>query len=397
MGRATDRFIREIQGSHAVYSYVDVISPSHQTVRLLLVDGNIQVDRNANLRRQGTLTAIDPTGALTPSGANGILTPLGTEVKPYRGVLYQDGTFEVYPLGIFMLSINSIVETTGKSGGNYGPGSGDTAPPAAGAGSSGGGLQMQLTIYDRSRRISRDKFTSVYTIAAGTNVVNAIKTIVHRTFPGLNTDAISSNQTLPVAKVYDVSSDPWQACTDLAKSIGCEVYFDVDGDVVIAPPPDIDRLSDADFAYIEGVGCTMTEIDVTYTDDPGYNGVIVTGASVGTTQTPVRAQAWDDEPSSPTYRYGPYGRVPMFVSDTTITTVAAAQASANALLKGQLGFAEQLSVTSWANPALEAGDVVGVQRLALNIQNLYTIDSFNVPLRAAGTQVLTMRKNRTTT
>lgn len=398
MARADDRFIKEIQGSHHVIAYVDVIDPSGRKVRLKVIDGNVAVDRTAAIRRQGSLTAIDTTGELTPKGAQGILTPLGTEVRLYRGVQYNDGTQKVYSLGVFMLSVNTIVESVGRVGGNYGPGQGDSSAPSAGSSGSGGGVQMQIQIYDRSRRISRDKFSNVYTIAAGTNVVDAIKKIVRRTIPGINFDAITHSQTIPTAKVYDASTDPWTACTDLATSIGCDVYFDTDGDVVIAPPPDIDRFSDAEYTYIEGQGCTMTEIGATYTDDPGYNGVIVIGGSVGTSTAAVRAEAWDDEPSSPTYRHGPYGRVPQFVNDSTITTQAAAQAAANHLLKGLLGFSEQLSITAGAaNPALEAGDTVAVKRDRLNIDALYTVQSFNVPLRNSGTQVLTMYKNRTTT
>ena len=98
-----------------------------------------------------------------------------------------------------------------------------------------------------------------------------------------------------------------------------------------------------------------------------FNGVVVTGASVGATAAPVRAVAWDNDPDSPTYKDGSYGRVPMFVNDTTITTTAAAQTAANASLIALLGFSGQVTATAWVNPAMEVGDVLQVERKGLGV------------------------------
>jgi hypothetical protein len=194
--------------------------------------------------------------------------------------------------------------------------------------------------------------------------------------------------------VYDISSNPWDAITTLASSLGCQAYFDAHGVLVIAPPPDLAALPSPEFTYIEGHGCTMMSLSRVFTDEPGYNGVIVTGESPGDELPPVRGEAWDMEPSSPTYRYGPYGQVPMFVTDQVVTSEDDATAMATSLLNAQLGFSSQLTITAGVNSAYEANDVIQVERSRSHVSGLYVLDSFNVPLLATGTQQLTLRENR---
>lgn len=370
--RATDRLLTEIRRSHEVYSFIDVISPTQETLRLPATGGEVTCDRTAEIRRACRATCIDPTGLLTPSSADSLLTPYGTILLPYRGVRYTDGTTEVVPLGKFRLSKSNVDDSTG------------------------GSPDIKLEAYDLSRTVQRDKFTDPYVIPPGTNLIDAIKAILERTFPDLEYDAISTTRTTTAPKLYDVGDDPWKAVTDLATSLGCEIYFNVDGWIVIAPPVDIDALPSPDFTYIEGQGCIMTNLSRVFTDEPGYNGVVITGESLGDELPAVRAVAWDDEPTSATYHLGPYGEVPMFITDQTIKTVEDAQATAAQLLRNLLGFSSGLSISGIVNPSYEAGHVVQVERARSHVTGLYAVDAFNVPLRATDLQNLTLRAKRTT-
>lgn len=371
MARATDRFLAEIRRSHTVHSYVDVVAPNQEAVRLPAIEGGVSVDRTGEVRRSCSITCVDPLGELVPRGTASPLTPYGTELYPYRGVKYSDGTTEVYPLGVFRLSKVGVTDTTG------------------------GSPKISLEAFDRSRTVTRDKFTQTYTIAAGTNIITAIQAILDRTFPDLDYDTISSSLTTTAPQVYDAGDNPWEACAKLAQSIGCEIYFDVEGRVVIAPPVDIDALPSPDFTYIEGENCTLTDLSQVYTDEPGFNGVIVTGESPGDELPPVRAEAWDDEPSSATYRHGPYGEVPMFVTDQNVKTQADADAMATSLLRNLLGFSSTLSITAVVNPAFECGDVVQIERARSNVTGLYAVDAFDVPMAGSATQSLSVRQKRT--
>jgi hypothetical protein len=365
--RASARFIAEIKRSHQVISYVDVISPTNQTLRLPFTSGDVKVDRTAETRRSFTGTCLDLTGDITPDEPTDLLTPFGTVLKPYRGVRYADtGAVEVMPLGVFRLSKSNVQD-------------------------SGGGVSISLEAYDQSRTVARDKFTDVYVIPVGTNIIQAIKDILANTFDDLQYDSITTTLVTTQPIVYDVSANPWEEAGKLAQSVGCELYFDVDGWVVIAPPVDINALPSPDFTYVEGQGTTLLDLDKTFSDEPGYNGLVLTGESPGDELPPVRSVAWDEDPSSATYHLGPYGEVPQFITDQNIKTQEDADATAAQLVRNLLGFSYSLSVTSWTNPALEAGNVVQVERAKSKVSGLFAVDAFNVPLAASGTQSLTLR------
>lgn len=377
MGDRTDRFYAEIRKSHTAVSYVEVVTPDLEVTRLQITDGSVDVDRTAQIRRHITASCTDSTGALTPRSTGEILTPYGTELRAYRGVRYSDGTTEFSPLGVFRLSMCTI--TAGIQG----------------------TVNIQLEGYDRSRTVSRDKFIDPYTIAAGTNILTAIKQIIYRTFPDAVYDAIDTELTTTGPMLFDSGSDPWDAVTQLAMSMGCEIYFDVLGAVSIAPPPDLAALPAPDFTYIEGQQNTMLDLTRVFTDDPGYNGVIVTGESSSDEKPPVRGEAWDYNYNSPTYRYGPYGEVPTFITDSVVKTVEDCQKLAASQLALILGYTSQLSITTIVNPSYEGGDVVEVKREQSGVSGLYVVDAFTVPLMTGqtstggtNTQTLTLRERR---
>lgn len=371
MEAATPKFLAEIRRSHQVYSYVDVISSTNEVRRLTATGGGVTEDATAEVRRRCSITCVDATGELTPRGAEDLLTPYGTELRPYRGVKYADGTVEVIPLGVFRISQVDVDDQVG------------------------GSPDIKIEAFDRSRTVQRDKFTEPYTVAKDTNIVDAIKAILSRTFPALEYDAISTELKTTAPLVYEQNTSPWEAVTSLAVSIGCEVYFNATGRVVIAPPADIDALPAPSFEYAEGRGCTMLNLSSKFTDEPGFNGIVLTGETVGDEAPPVRAVVWDTEPTSPTYHLGPYGEVPEFVTDPNVKTDEDAENAARSLLQGILGFSDQLSIVAWPNPAQTAGDVVKVVRKRSGADGLYSVDTITTPLSAKESGSLTVRRKRT--
>lgn len=368
--RPTEKFLAALHVSHEAFSYVELHSPDGDIEILPAVGGDIKVDRTAAVRRGITVELVDPDGTLVPEGVNSVLTPFGAELHPFRGIRYDDGTTEVYPLGVFRISKVSVKDT------------------------SGGSPTITVDGYDRSRTVARDKFTSVYTITQGTNLIDAIKDIVERTFSEVDYDLTTTTITTTAPKVYDANDDPWTAVTELAQSMGCDIYFDAEGALAIVPPVDIDDLPNPDFSYVEGDGNTMTDISRVYSDEPGYNGVIVVGESVGDEKPPVRGEAWDEEPTSVTYRFGPYGEVPLFVTDSNVKTDVDAEQAAKHMLSNLLGFSQQLDVQATVNPTYEAGQVVQVTRARSHVDDLFVVDAFNIPLRASGAQGLILRQKR---
>lgn len=382
MARQSDRFYREIRTSHRVKTYVDVISTDQEVVRLQVTDGQVDVDRTAQYRRHITLTCVDPSGKITPRKNGELLTPYGTEILPYRGVQYSNDPedFEVAPLGVFRLSRATIVDGLGGSAASGNQGQGDPV--------------ITLEGFDLSRTISRDKFKVPYVVSAGTNALTAIKQIVQMTLPDVTYDSISTPVATVAPLLYDAGSDPWDAVTSLAKSMGCEIYFDVEGRLCIIPPHDINALPTPDFTYIEGDHCTMLDIGREYNDENVFNGVIVSGQAVGDDLPAVRGEAWDENPTSPTYRLGPYGEVPTFVTDELVKTEDQAQAVARSTLATILGASSQITITGIVNPSYECNDVIGVKREKSGVDGLYAIDAFMIPLLSSNPQSLTLREQR---
>ena len=392
MDGRSSRFFETLKKSHTSFSYVECTSATNETVRLVTLGGEVTVDRTASVRRRLTVSCTDPTGDLTPERAGDLLTPYGTTIRPYRGIRYEDGTIEVCALGVFRLSQVIITDDSGTGSSAQGGGSAQSSTRQVGGAS--GGLFIAIDAYDLSRTVARDKFTTPYIIAEGTNVISAIQTILARTFDDLQYDAMGTNLTVTPTQVYDAGSDPWEACQNLALSLGADLYFDIYGNVVISPPPDIQSLTAADFEYVEGESGTMLGLEKYFSDEPGYNGVVVIGESPGDDLPPVTATAWDDDPASLTYHLGPYGEVPMFVQDQLVKTEQEAQAVANAVLSAILGFVSQVSLDTIVNPAFECGDVVRIVRARSKVNDYYVIDSFSVPLSAIDSQTLVLRQTR---
>lgn len=370
METATDEFLAEIRRSHHVVSWVDVTSPTGETKRLSATGGSVTEDATAEIRRRCSLSCYDATGDLTPKSAEDLLTPYGTELRPYRGVMYADGRTEVMPLGVFRISQVDVDDSVG------------------------GSPDIKIEAFDRSRTVIRDKFTEPYTVAKDTNLITAIKAIIARTFPDAEYDAISTTMTTSAPLVFDANTSPWEAVNSMARSLGCEVFFDARGRVVIAPPADIDALPGPDFEFIEGTGCTMTNIKSKFTDEPGFNGIVLVGASLGDEKPPVRAVVWDSEPTSPTYHLGPYGEVPDFQTDENVKTEAEATNAAKSLLQGYLGFSDQVLITCWPNPALTCSSIVQVERERSGATGLYSVDAITTPLAAAEAGSVTVRRKR---
>lgn len=373
MPSQTDRFYEEIRKSHKIISYVDVIGADQETISLPALDGQVDVDRTAQFRRKLSVDCIDPTGDITPRSDGELLTPYGTELRPYRGVEWTnpDGsiTREVCPLGVFRLINTSISD------------------------SNGGSPSIKLEALDRSWVVAGDKFTVPYVVAAGTNALAAIKEIIKRTFPEVSYDAVSTGVTTSGPLVFDAGSDPWQAVTQLAASMGCQIYFNVEGRLAVLPPYDINALPSPDFTYVEGEGCTMIDLSREYNAENVFNGCIVTGEAIGDDLPPVRGEAWDENPTSPTYRHGDFGERPIFIQDELAKTTDQATAIAKANLTAILGASARIGITGIVNPSYEANDIVRVKRERAAVDGLYALDAFTIPLRGH-TQSLSLREQR---
>lgn len=365
--------------SHTIAAAVEVLDTRGVVVassfpgsdpRLAVVDGEVQVDRGANVRRSLsglTIAADDPR--VLPLRADDILSVVsGNEIRPYRGIRYADGTEELMPLGIFGM-VDAPLEDDPSN------------------------FKVTLTGFDRSRRISRNRWDRIFQIAAGTNVITAGQALLRDRMPHIVFMTTTSTAHVTPELVFDESTqDPWVEAVKIFASAGLEVYFDVEGNCVIAEEPDPNAPGAAKVAtYGEDYGSPILGHSRATSNEQVYNGVIVTGEAASNA-APVRAVVWDDDPASPTYYLGSYGKVPYFFTSQYISTEAQALAAARGRLKQVKSATEVITMRGVVNAAHEEIDIVEIARARSGTSGLFVLDGFNLPLRADRAMTLRTRK-----
>lgn len=263
-------------------------------------------------------------------------------------------------------------------------------------------LSVTIDGYDRSRSVSRARFTEPYVVAQGTNYITAIRDLIKSRLPLFTDDdfiTMTTNYVTPQL-VFTSDDDPMDKAIKMAESIGAEIFFDGDGYCVVRPEPD-PAYDQPTYSYSEGDEAIVTSFNRDLDDEQAYNGVIVVSEHTDLV-APLRAEAWDTNPNSPTY-YDPdypenslYGPVPFFMNSQYITTQQQADDAANANLARVLGIMEKVQVTAVANPAHTSGDVVTVERARLGITGVNIIDNLSIGIGDQFSMTATTRKRRVT-
>lgn len=334
----------------------DPTDPDAATVDHLDLDvvaGRVDLDTTRAAWRTCSVDLVDRTGLITPRTAEDYLTPYGHEIVLRRGIVYGSSRF-VVPLGVFLISDVDVSE-------------GDD------------GVSIQLTGVDRSARISRNKWTQPVTSPAGTPVVAAIEAGLVSRWGDVTLDLIDTGDTTPLI-VYEAgdSSDPWRDAQALAESVGTVLYFDADGVVRQRVPPDPTGQA-AVASYARGEASVLLTTGRRISSEDTYNGVVVTGES-SSGSVVFSGEAWDDNPASPTYRLGPFGQVPYFVTSPLVTSTTQAQAAAVGLLQRFLGRAEAVEWESIVDPALDGLDVIEVTNDVVGVDATYVVEALTYPL-----------------
>lgn len=346
----TDRFLKRLAESHTPITRVQLFLTTGQVVDLEHTGGSVSVDRAQAIRRTCTVTSADV--ARIPRTPSDELATYGARLRIARGVSYGDGSQELVPLGVFRLD---------AVGGDV----------AAGP----------VTLQGKSLEciVADDKFTDPYT-ATGT-VVGAVTALIKRSIP--DADVISLITDAPIgSRTFDIQADPWAGAQEIASGAGAEVYANADGVFVIATLPDL--LTATPVWAVEATeGGVYISGNRAMTADKVNNGIQASGENTAGNVPPVRYLAVDNDPNSPTYWGGPFGRRPGFYSSPTLTTLAACTQAANLQLAKAKAPNASGDISSLPNPALEPGDVFRVTHPD-GSRELHQVASFSVPLDAGG-------------
>lgn len=364
MKTVSDLFLTTIRGSHSMIARADILNRGALVAEdLPIVGGKVTLDSGAGIRGRCDLQIAGSDWVpLVPSDP---LAPYGNEIRVKRGVRYPNGDEELISLGIFRIDETPIEDPGGR---------------------------IKVVGYDRSITVRDARLEAPYIVTAGTEWTAAITTLVDGSgwwtsgYP-LRKVTAASTSVAPLTVAAE-QEDRWKLVTAWATAIGYEAWFDGDGALRLLPVPKYDRLSPV-FTIDDGSTGVMITAGRKWKRTGIFNRVI----AIGETATGVyRGVATDDNPASPTYYYGSFGRVPRWYASPLITSAAQAKTAAEAILRRSLGQSSEVKFTSLTNPALEPGDLITVRRTSLGIDTDFIVDSVEIPLDAAVAQTMKVRE-----
>lgn len=352
---ASGEFKTAIRSSHISVAKAEVWNQDSKLLDLSIDEGSVTVSVNSGVRRTCDIGLItDRTvNNLVPDNGFDTLAPFGNELRLYRGVKFDDGLIEYVPLGVFVITDVRISDTND-------------------------GVSISINGEDRSLFISRAKWTQPYQMVSGT-LEDSLTAMLQNRWADVQTSFIATNVTVnQVVFGTETNQDPWQDAVYLAQLVGYDLYFDVNGIATLRQFPTLDGATVV-ATYHEGEGTIITSLDRDMSSKETYNGVIYTveGSQVN---TPIRVEAWDEDSSSPTYRYGVFGDAPTFVTTSVLSTEAEAIKAAASLLNTYRGAQENISWQSIVDPTLDVNDVVYVKTIGSKTDRLVILDQLTIPL-----------------
>lgn len=317
----------------------------------VLVSGHVGID-NVAVRRELHATFVDADGALTPSTTRDILSPKGTEARPWRGLYIPSrGDFEWVPLGVF-----GIVKSEVRSHSD--------------------GVMVTIKGFDRVDAVRARRFTDPWVVKSGTLITTAIVDIV-RSRITVPVRVTPSPFTTPEI-VFDRLSSPWDAVRALAGAGGMIAFFDQLGTLVIAPAEG--ERTGVEY-HVGRRDSVLMNVSRDMDSSETYSGVIARGENPEKTQF-FRAEKWDIDPSSPTYANGPFGRRPFGYYSEIITANSQLEVVANDLFDRKVRMRQECEITTVGTVAHDVDDIFHVNDPRSKTNGEYRIVSGTIPLRA---------------
>jgi hypothetical protein len=333
-------FERRIKQSGIRKTVIDVYYNNHLIKpNISVADGDIRVDRNAAVRRTGSITVVDDS--LIGSVAQETLSPYGTEVKIRHGLVYPDGTEELIPMGVFIIDTISWDEESAMLH---------------------GGQAFKLDLIDRAMVMNRADIGPTLSFT-GWYMTAVINHLMEYFWPELNITygAGVGDWRNPGGTAFS-SGNHWDIVMKMAKNMGGEIYFDVEGDPVVLLDPVFDEsTSNQDAIWtVSGASVddgTMISGSRGITREGVYNSVYVIGQSA-TNGPPPTAHVFNVNPNSKTNRNGPFRKMGKRIEDSTLTNAWKCQQLASKTLYELTRLSRSASFSCVPNPLLEVGDIV---------------------------------------
>lgn len=365
MRPVSQNFLNTIRGSHTAVFRARIVEPGQTGVtpvslgEVSIVQGDVLFDTKADVN--GTIDIV--VDLPWPVEHTDLGTPYGRELFIERGVEYGAGTREYVSLGYFR--IDSISQERSDR------------------------AFVRLTGSDRmaSLRDARPLAPRVY--AAGTSVAAVVQDVLADaiTSPVTVFDWTATSSLLTTDHI--MTDDRIKFLRELLTSYGKVFYFDYAGRFVAKTQPT--SASATVFTVNAGRNGVLCSISRAVSRDGVYNAVVATGESIGEA-APVRSVVYDAVSTSPTFFFGPFGRVPRFFASSFMTTVQQCYDAGTALLAQSTGLPYVVDLGIVPNPALEGWDVIRVEYSDQSAPEIHIVDTIRYPLSVDESMALSSRK-----
>lgn len=372
MRAVSPQFLETLRGSHLSVARARVCT-SFQSgtnppgTEIPVTGGNVKASATANIRATLDLS----TSQAWPTSASSLLVPYGQEIYVERGISYGNGQREFVGLGYFRIDTPEQDEV-----------------PAG---------EITISGSDRMAGIVDARFLAPRQFASTLTNGQLVTTLVTEVYPAATItwdDTAVRDDT--INRTIIAEEDRFGTLKDLVTSLGKIAYWDYRGFLVVKTPPSVTGVPQ--WTIDAGEDGVLINMSRGLTREGVYNVVVATGEA-GDTTAPARGVAYNLDPASPTYYFGPFGPVPRFYSSPFLTTNAQALRAAQTLLRQQLGLPYQVELSSIANPALEPYDVLGVkypqEARSRNLRTeTHVIDTVTIPLTPKGPLTLGTREQQ---
>ncbi|MFG3710123.1 DUF5047 domain-containing protein [Micromonospora sp. NPDC047730] len=322
---------------------------------LTVLGGNVMVDGGADVRSTLDLT-VSGVG-VWPEKTTDALAPYGQEVFVRRGVAFGNGTVEWVSLGYFRII------SPEQSDAPDGP--------------------IRIAGRDRMSGLIEARLTAPQSFSSAATFGSVVSTLVQEVYPGAVITWDDGSASLAIGRQVVCEEDRFRFLNELLASLGKVWYWNHRGELAIRTPP---SPTDPVFDVNYGEGGVLVRLGRRLTREGVYNAVVVTGDSTGMSAPP-RAVAIDNDPASPTYWHGSFGKVPRFFSSPLITSTPRAEAAAATMLRRELGVPAAVDFSAVPNPALEPYDPVRIvygsaNRPGVARSEVHILDRLTIPLIA---------------
>ena len=332
MYESSEAFAAAVTGTAAVVELAEFVYPEGDVGPTFdVLDGDFQIDANAAVRHNASMRLVSDTA--TVAEIREALSLPGTEVRYSYGFRLPDGSTEVKRVLTGEIATGSVKLTSS-------------------------GLQpLPVKVFDSFTSLQWPS-TGAFAIPGGQNYASAIREVVTRFAPSIRwADVMSTRYTTPPL-AFATETLMSNIVTDMAKSVGAELFFDAFNELNVAPIPlttgrPVSWTFDLDAS---GSGVLDAEYTTNYDEIP--NAVLVTGqhSSGGT----VIGAAYDLNRTSKTYWHGSPRR-PLHLRTEKAITSGQCTTMARGILEKVLGGSSEIVMQIVPNPLLVVGDLCVVR------------------------------------